>query len=539
MKLQICMPVYLLFAAMAFSQDAKFLSFEPAETIRGGVVKVLGENLKDQKVQIALKRSDVAPSQTGLLSQKSANVCPQDPPVFTISPADNSSFAFPIDGTICLGTYSVTVSIVEQPGSEAMLAGTLHVIPKNLKITAVHPFVSYPSANEKSTFDLVLIGEGFSHRNEENALVFENLPSPVVCAEKQDPNTCTPGFSSFVSDNGRELHFMGLSTKKFRGTVKVQVRVGDQTTPQALNVTISRVAKSTPLILSLVFLILLFLMIYGILHSGSQPLRIGKQKYFVSALFLDRETNTYSLSKLQFYLWTSAAIMGYAYLTTVRSLIQGNFEFADIPAGLPGILLASAGTSVLALGISSSKGQKGAGDINPSLSDFITTGGVIAVDRLQFLVWTIVGVFSFLLLMFLRDPGTIEDLPRIPDGFLELMGISAVGYLGAKLVRKPGPRIERIAAEKGLKQLTIFGAGLSQFATFVIDGKPVDKETIAGAEHLPSIVTVDETGNITGLARTLEMKIEVLNQDWFSEKEHLFTILNPDGQKAVQKYQVV
>ena len=52
-------------------------------------------------------------------------------------------------------------------------------------------------------------------------------------------------------------------------------------------------------------------------------------------LFLDQETDTYSLAKFQFLLWTLVTLFGYAFLTLAKSLAQGMVIFPDIPANLP------------------------------------------------------------------------------------------------------------------------------------------------------------------------------------------------------------
>jgi hypothetical protein len=90
--------------------------------------------------------------------------------------------------------------------------------------------------------------------------------------------------------------------------------------------------------------------------------------------------------------------------------------------------------------------MKGAGEVGPNFSDFITTGGVVAPERFQFLVWTLIGIGSFMMIVFLSPPISIQDLPPVPDGFLQLMGISAAGYVGGKLVRKAGPKIDSVDA---------------------------------------------------------------------------------------------
>jgi len=97
-----------------------------------------------------------------------------------------------------------------------------------------------------------------------------------------------------------------------------------------------------------------------------------------SILFRDYEAFAVaSLSKFQFYAWTAAGVFGYILLTLAQSLVQGRFVFADIPKNLPGIILISAATTATSQGITSVKGAKGAGDIYPSVADFVTTGGLV------------------------------------------------------------------------------------------------------------------------------------------------------------------
>lgn len=176
--------------------------------------------------------------------------------------------------------------------------------------------------------------------------------------------------------------------------------------------------------------------------------------------------------------------MGYVFLTASKSHVRGDFAFAGVPDDLPGILFASAGAAVLSVGISGTKGSKGAGEKSPSPSDFLTTGGVVAPERLQFFVWTIVGVASFLGLVFQYSPDRIHELPKIPERFLELMGISAAGYLGGKLARKAGPTLDSVTTSSDLASpedsvLLLKGAALSKDATFQVGGRDVPADAVS------------------------------------------------------------
>ena len=94
-----------------------------------------------------------------------------------------------------------------------------------------------------------------------------------------------------------------------------------------------------------------------------------------SALFLDLETDTYSLSKLQFYLWTAAALFGYSYLVLSRLFVQGA-EWPQVPDNLPGVIGIGIATAVGAQVATNIRGPKGSGTELPSLGDFVMSGGL-------------------------------------------------------------------------------------------------------------------------------------------------------------------
>ena len=181
---------------------------------------------------------------------------------------------------------------------------------------------------------------------------------------------------------------------------------GKQTVALALNaaesapheITFIPASSTTPRYWSLGLTAALVTFVYILIRIGCSGVtkKIFGKEYLLVALFLDEPTQTYSLSKCQFYAWTVASVLGYIYFAISRSIIQNSAAFPEIPGGLPAILLFSAGTAVLTTGIVNAKGNKGAGEVHPSLGDFVTTGGVVAPERLQFVVWTIVGICTFL-----------------------------------------------------------------------------------------------------------------------------------------------
>ena len=101
-------------------------------------------------------------------------------------------------------------------------------------------------------------------------------------------------------------------------------------------------------------------------YSGQSYSVPNKPHWIVAALFLDKETATYSLSKFQFYVWTAVSVFGYVYLFAARCLIQGIWEFIEIPKSLPGLVLISAATGAAAQFVTTQRGPKGAGEEHPA-----------------------------------------------------------------------------------------------------------------------------------------------------------------------------
>jgi hypothetical protein len=336
--------------------------------------------------------------------------------------------------------------------------------------------------------------------------------------------------------NNRQITFSNVPKRAYNGDVGLQIRVGETESTPSYSLTLSPVDRGFPLFLTLGIFVALVGLIVFFVQKGNRPTDIDGTKYdFWSALLIDQKTNTYSLTRLQFYLWTGVAIFSYLYLMLSRSLVQGQLEFIDIPQGLPGIVLISATTTVVSEGITTTKGSKGGGNIKPEFSNLITTGGLIAPERFQFLVWTILGVLAYLFVVLWQSPEQIKDLPQIPSGFLQLMGISSAGYLGGKLARKPGPFINSIESSidnQSSLVLNIQGSNLSSTATFKLNkGEQIPPSLIT-----TTIKTSEENASDSSLAKILEIVIKNPKKAWY-ENGNILTIYNSDTQYSEQKFE--
>jgi hypothetical protein len=432
-------------------------------------------------------------------------------------------------------------------------------------IDGFYPHCIAPDANGNYSFK-ILMRDFHSERKEgmEPALVLFNgadlgvkwvdtKPSDEEMAAEPD-KTKHGEIKGFISANDREIQVWGLPKTKWLGpiSVKVETTGSEHGVSDAAELRLAYVSDITAKMIAIAVAMMVFLIpILCVGNKRSTYTIAGKKLSLFSAFLLDAESNTYSLSKLQFYLWTFAGVFGYVFLTLARSLVQGRFEFADLPENLPGIIFVSGATTVIAAGTTALKGPKGAGDEQPGLADFVTAGGVVVSERFQFLVWTLLGVGAFVFVILFADAASITTLPSIPQQFLMLMGVSSAGYLGGKLARKPGPVIDSIlptrapaapavAVPIASLDLEIHGAALSKDASFKLDDNEVKFTRTIGPTSNPNPVVKADDFATSGFAQVLKLNINDLVQNpWLaplSTGSHTLTIINPDGKLATWSF---
>jgi len=311
-------------------------------------------------------------------------------------------------------------------------------------------WIREPAHGQKaSVVSLTLHGSDFQYDHPyDNVVSINHIRVPVIwdsCATLPPAGTSTSPVASQIHGeviSTQEMHLCMVPLPS-DGQLLVSVGYGDVSSEtRAYRVFFEsewRVAIESGIVA-----LILALLPLGLLSFVKQQYAVADETYKLRMLFLDPQTDTYSLSKLQFYLWTVAAIFGYTYLFVSRVRVQFQ-AWPDVSSTLPGIIAVAAGTAVGSQVITSTKGAKGAGDEKPSFADFITSGGVVAPDRLQMLLWTLFGVVAFLEATLQQGPGTISELPAVPERLLYLMGLSSVAYLGGKMARKAGPIIDEIS----------------------------------------------------------------------------------------------
>jgi len=397
----------------------------------------------------------------GTLAFKGSN--PGETPTSTVA-LDKDPKIGQVPRTLNSGNY--TVSLTPDKDKKEISCGTLTVTPDRvLKLFQFDPPGTYEgekvsakdssgNAVSQNTVRLTLNGTGFltGTQEGENTILLDDKPWPV-----QWDNDCsrtdltTVGSKSplerqnlthgHVVDQGR-IELCGIpvpDSNVLRLAVTQAGLAPTQTWPFRFYQWRTASVGIISGLIALSFALMVLLLVRILKSTQKDP---GKYNV-IKILFLDQETNTYSLSKFQFYWWTAAALFGYSYLVIGKMLVQGQ-SWPDMPGGLPAIIGIGAGTSVGAVIASGVQGPKGGGAEEPSLGDLVTSGGAAAPDRVQMLVWTILGVAVFCMAVLGHEPGFIKDLDPVPTGILYMMGLSSLGYLGGKLARKGGPLLNDI-----------------------------------------------------------------------------------------------
>lgn len=435
-----------------------------------------------------------------------------------------------IPGNMRAGHYET--SLVDGQGQDLGVLGTDLKIAASDKaeekpvITKIVPPASY-ATNGRYSFDI--IGENFGEEVRGIKFLINDTAFDIESPQQKQ------GSKVSVKDcpEGKPCLIWGWKKISIRNFSPEQQQIirpmsasfeVDGIASNKMTIILSPVDREMPAIIAFAVLAILTLLVHLIFRRENPGHQAGQRRHLsLTYLFIDARTNTYSLSQLQLILWLAAAIVAYVYLVASQALVQWQWKLCEIPENLPMLLGISVGTSVMSLGATGIRGSKGAGPLHPEWGDFISSGGVFAPERLQFFLWTVIGVFGFVSATLAQDPASVTDLPRIPDSFIPLMGLSSIGYLAGKVTRKPGPVISRVDPSPDSvdgRPLHIFGENLSRRAQVILNGESLPTVAIAvgptapadaeDAEFVPELIVTPTTRSAAaaGIA-----KVKVINPD--------------------------
>ena len=492
----------------------------------------------------------------------------------TPSPFASSSqvltFKIPPDQTT--GDYLI---FIDQGDQEIAVPGALRIQPDDLgRITldSIAPSTVYPDKDQK-TFDFTIAGQNLAQQANDNTLISTNRGPFAIGTDAECDNYREAGVYKKVCLSydqgleGQKLKVSGYQPDMYEGPASLQIKVGNNIS-NSVKVTFSGVRAEVLRWLAIVLFLAFACTTFLLVLRGIRLSRLaGEETGALAAFFLDRQTNSFSLSKFQLIAWTAVAVFGYVYLFLCRNYVQWNSSLPPLPDNLPTLLGISAGTTVAAIGITVNRGSKGAGPLHPSLADFISTGGLVAGERFQFFIWTLVGCMGFVGVILHADPAALTQLPTIDGNLLTLMGISSAGYLAGKLVRQPGPIIDLITITDVIPPAETTpkadegAARVRNLPSFT----PKDEYPHAPAEMNPAIIKIeikgqnlsedalvkigqeelridqfsmvgDSQSQQTGTSFFTKMYVTLLDAEEYRTGSHVLYLVNQDGQSACETF---
>jgi hypothetical protein len=249
----------------------------------------------------------------------------------------------------------------------------------------------------------------------------------------------------------------------------------------------------------------------------------------LAALLYDSVTQTYSLSRAQFFWWLTIVAYGYTFLFIGRGVTAGDWVFPPLN-GLLLTLVISTGTLLGAIVTSNVRGQKGSGTVHPSLADLITNGGVIAPERIQQLLWSLLAGVAVLWIV-LSTYTTATALPDIPQELLALMGLSSAAYVTGKIVRTPGPIIRQVDVQPNANpvQLVVSGDCLDKNATITVNRERLPVASVAVGPNLTAAEASQQLVSRLTLTTTIPPEVWTAGM---SARTNKIVIVNTDGQRS-------
>ncbi len=526
--------LYLLAAFFGLIGVARAATISPQPslpvTTRGQSVVVYGDGFPQEQIKVFLRTGKETKGDLGYQILGTAS-------------ADQKSVTFKLPDDAPTGDYLVFLGF---DSIELPVPGELRIVPDasaKVTIDAIAPATDYSDPDSKS-FNFVIAGQNLAHQASDNTLIAVGYGPVDVgldsdCAIWKEAKAYQKVCLSYDPGmEGQKLNVSGYHPGHYEGPVSFEIKVGNNIS-NAQKITFSGMrAERLRIAAVAVFFVLAALVFLLVLRGVKESKLAGEKTGPLAAFFLDRQSNSFSLSKFQLLAWTSVAVFGYVYLFFCRMFIQWTFSFPSIPDNLPTLLGVSAGTTVAAVGITVNRGSKGSGPLHPSMADFISTGGVVAGERFQFFIWTLVGCLGFLGIILSSDPAALTQLPDVPSAFLALMGISSAGYLAGKFVRQPGPIIELLTiievippavGHKAVIRMEVKGQNLSDSAVVKVDENELrmDQFTVKG------LIKQDQSSGTTFYTK---VEVDLLDAGEYLAGSHLVFLVNDDGQSACESF---
>jgi hypothetical protein len=208
-----------------------------------------------------------------------------------------------------------------------------------------------------------------------------------------------------------------------------------------------------------------------LLFLGFIPL-LTKKWNFIPYMLIDKQTNTYSLSRFQAFLWTVTLFGSYLYVAICYGILKDN-EIPDFNVTLLGLMGISYGSLISSTHLARSNPKNELKERNPRFADLITSNGSIDITRFQMFGFTILTIGLYIFNLYNAD--ILQGMPEIPATLHGLLLSSQAGYLGGKVT---GDKIvvnqvipNKIKITDAKDEITIVGNGFSDGIKIMLEGR--------------------------------------------------------------------
>lgn len=401
------------------------------------------------------------------------------------SAVDPQKLTFVVPPALPPGAYLLRV---QEDDAAPVFVGQITVVPL-VRAEATTPLIirTVPTASwwklwrYGSQYDFDILGDRLPGPPTNDAASTPARVSLYLGTERIDLRPCAAGSEDltevvqtrpcFLAQDGQRLSVHGIPTRLYGGPHKMAI----ETVQGRSNAEAIRISRVTPRMIKWLSLgavaILIGVMVFVGRDVFAASTGSSVRKRFLGWLLLDAQTNTFSLAKLQFLSWMITVGYCYLFLQLALVYVQGQTAIAALPDGFGWLFGITGGTSLASIFLTQAHGPKGAGSAEPALSDLVSSGGVLAPDRAQLLLWTLIGCGVFLMAVLRQPTDTIKVLPDLPNSLLTAMGISALVYAGGKSIRLPGPVINEVTVDVAANTIVLKGQNLHQNALISLDGQ--------------------------------------------------------------------
>jgi hypothetical protein len=320
---------------------------------------------------------------------------------------------------------------------------------------------------------LIVTGTNFGEKNTDLTLYLRNN-TPIVSESLTSPEEDKPQTAQFLIPSREQAPKLYDNKKIWTSEAWFAVqRINNGRYSELSNWNYVGLVQSNArvwlLIVCIAITIVIILVIITIVRNNFETSCTIKKTCLL--LFFDRQTNTYSLSKLQAFGWTIVVLWSYLYYSLGRIALNGDFTIPDLNPSILGLLGISYSSLLAARGVGKAFPKNDLASSQPKLCDLFSENNELSLPRMQLFAFTLVG-FILYLAASLNPDFFNTGLPQIPETLNALFLVSQGGYIGGKLTGASAVNhiLPRRITAPFLSPITIYGRNFADKTTILVQG---------------------------------------------------------------------